>query len=76
MKIGDSHYGEWRDRLGLQTTDKQDWACLALEGAGQRFLVDFGYENAIEKVLEMRRQRLCGAPGYPIRNRHKERTAQ
>jgi hypothetical protein len=50
MKMGDSWYGEQRDRLELKTTDAQDLACAYLEGHGQRFLVDFGYENAIEKA--------------------------
>jgi hypothetical protein len=48
--IGDSYYGEWRDRLKLKTTPKQDRACLMLEVLGLKFLVDYGYENA-ESVL-------------------------
>lgn len=51
MIIADSYYGEMRDKLSLKTTPQQDRACLFLEGKGQQFLVDFGYENAIEKVL-------------------------
>ena len=50
MKIADSYYGEWRDRLKLETTMKQDIACCYLEGKGYQFLVDFGYENAIDKM--------------------------
>ena len=52
--IGDSEYGKWRDLLDLPTTREQDDACLLLEEAGQRFLVDFGYENAILKAEELR----------------------
>jgi hypothetical protein len=48
--IGDSHYGEWKHRLRLPTTPDQDIACLFLESEGQRFCVDFGYENAIGKA--------------------------
>jgi hypothetical protein len=53
MKIGDSYYGEWRDRLNLPTTPEQDRACLMLEYHGLKFLVDFGYENA-ETLCENR----------------------
>ena len=53
--IGDSDYGKWRDLLKLRTTEQQDRDCLALEARGQRFLVDFGYENAHWKLKEARR---------------------
>lgn len=56
LEIGDSHYGEWRDRLKLRTTAQQDRDCLTLEAHGLRFLVDYGYENAHENVLELCRQ--------------------
>ena len=46
--ISDSYYGHWRDSLDLPTTKAQDDACLLLEAKGYKFLVDFGYENAIE----------------------------
>lgn len=49
--IGDSEYGKWRDYLELPTTEQQDRACLLLEAQGKRFLVDFGYENAIAILL-------------------------
>lgn len=66
MKLGDSHYGEWRDRLELETTDKQDIAAVFLEGKGYEFLVDFGYENAIDKAkLIMTGQKI----DPPYRNR-------
>lgn len=48
--IADSDYGYWRDFLKLPTTQEQDAACLFLEGKGYRFLVDYGYENAIAKA--------------------------
>lgn len=54
MQLGDTYYGEMRDKLSLKTTDAQDRACCFLEGRGQRFLVDFGYENAIEKMKEIK----------------------
>jgi hypothetical protein len=53
LKIGDSYYGEWRERLKLDTTYEQDWACLRLELMGKKFLVDYGYENA-EDILRAR----------------------
>lgn len=57
-RISDSYYGEWRDRLKLKTTRKQDDACLRLEQWGKRFLVDFGYENAEWKLEGMFQERL------------------
>lgn len=33
-------------------TDVQAAACRYLERRGQRFLVDFGYENAIDKAMD------------------------
>lgn len=48
--ISDSDYGHWRDYLDLPTTAEQDEACLFLEAKGYRFLVDYGYENAIAKA--------------------------
>lgn len=45
--IADSDYGYWRDYLKLPTSAEQDCACLFLERKGLRFLVDFGYENAL-----------------------------
>lgn len=62
--IADSEYGKWRDLLDLPTTRAQDDACLALEEAGQKFLVDFGYENAEDKLGYLREQRLMGVPDY------------
>ena len=53
--IADSHYGEWRDRLGLPTTVEQDAACLLLESRGLRFMVDYGYENAIDMAERLER---------------------
>lgn len=48
--IADSDYGKWRDYLSLPTSVTQDEACLFLEAKGYRFLVDYGYENAVEKA--------------------------
>jgi len=42
---------EWCDRLDLELTLEQHIACAFLEGRGLRFLVDFGYENAVTKAL-------------------------
>ena len=56
--IGDSDYGKWRDRLKLRTTARQDKFCLMMERWGQRFLVDFGYENAEEKFNALLEKRL------------------
>jgi len=62
-KIADSYYGEWRDKLKLKTTRKQDDACLQLERWGKRFLVDFGYENAEWKLEELFSERLLEVAG-------------
>jgi len=35
--------------LGIETTWQQDHAAVRLENCGQRFCVDFGTENAVEK---------------------------
>lgn len=51
--ISDSYFGYWRDLLELPTTAEQDEACLLLESHGHRFLVDYGYENAISKAQEL-----------------------
>jgi len=61
--IGDSEYGEWRDRLELPTTMEQDLACLKLERRDLRFLVDFGYENAIEILRVTRLKELAHQRG-------------
>lgn len=74
MKLGDSYYGEQRDRLKLKTTDAQDRACAYLEGHDQEFLVDFGYENAIDKAAYLRRQLKMGKPEYPERIGHDKNT--
>ena len=37
----------------VQLTNSQLAFCLFLESRGQRFLVDFGYANAIEKAWEL-----------------------
>lgn len=60
MQLGDTDYGEWRDKLSLDTTKEQDLACCFLEGKGLRFLVDFGYANAIWKAKAM---------GWPLTGR-------
>ncbi len=39
-----------------QVTIQQALACHYLERAGQRFCVDFGYDNAIEKARAIKRQ--------------------
>jgi hypothetical protein len=57
-RIGDSEYGHWRDSLELPTTEEQDTACIALERMGQRFLVDYGYENAQSKLGELMLERI------------------
>jgi hypothetical protein len=46
-------YLEWCDRLDLELTLEQHIACAFLEGRGLRFLVDFGYENAVAKALKL-----------------------
>jgi len=71
IPLGDSHYGEWRDRLELETTERQDRAAVFLEGQGYIFLVDFGYGNAVEKA-QLARKGLLPAPygskGYEHRS--------
>ena len=45
---------EWIMRLDISDmTFEQYCACLFLERRGLRFLVDFGYCNAISKALEL-----------------------
>ena len=43
-------YLEFVDQLDLDLTLEQHIACAFLEGRGLRFLIDFGYENAVAKV--------------------------
>ncbi len=56
MKLGDSYYGEMRDKMELKTTDEIDRAACFLEGHGYRFLIEFGIANAIEKAQALRRE--------------------
>lgn len=46
-------YLEWCDRLDIELTLEQHIACAFLEGRGLRFLVDYGYGNAIEKAMRL-----------------------
>ncbi len=39
--------------MKLDVNPEQAFACLFLEAKGLRFLVDFGYENAIEKASDI-----------------------
>jgi hypothetical protein len=43
-------YLEMCERLGIELTDWQHWACQYLEARGHRFCVDFGYENCEDKA--------------------------
>jgi hypothetical protein len=63
VDYGDSEYLRIRDRLGLKTTPAQDRACLLLEGEGQIFLVDYGYENAIAKASHIEKELMRRAYG-------------
>lgn len=48
---GSSEYLSWVRRLDLRLpTLAQHRACLYLERHGQRFLVDYGTENAVKKA--------------------------
>jgi hypothetical protein len=40
-------------RLNLDLTAEQHRACAFLEAQGQRFLVEFGYENAVERARQL-----------------------
>ena len=40
-------------QLNLPATEEQLIAGQFLESRGQRFLIDFGYENAVEKADEL-----------------------
>ena len=51
------HYREWLRRLGIRTGPKQHKAMGYLESRGQVFMVDFGYQNAVEKAREDWRNR-------------------
>jgi len=54
--IGDSEYGRICRMLGIETTWQQDHAAVRLENCGQRFCVDFGTENAVEKWEAQKKQ--------------------
>jgi len=41
------------EQLDLELTLEQHIACAFLEGRGLRFLVDFGYVNAVERTLAL-----------------------
>jgi hypothetical protein len=43
---------DWCKRYNVHLTPWQEWACDFLEMRGQRFMVDFGYENAESKADE------------------------
>jgi hypothetical protein len=45
-------FDETVDRLSLQLTTEQLRAGRYLERVGQRFCVEFGYQNAVEKARE------------------------
>lgn len=47
-----SEYLRMSRLIKLKTTPEQDAACRYLESQGQRFLVDFGIENAFDKAFE------------------------
>ena len=50
--------------MGIRLTTKQRLACRYLERVGQRFCVEFGYGNAVEKAREhwrARRTKMRGA---------------
>lgn len=52
----ESEYIYWLRRLSLPIpTLAQHRACIFLERHGFRFLVDFGFQNAVEKAREFRR---------------------
>lgn len=45
----------WRhtvDMIGLEVTDEQAFAMDYLESVGQRFCVDFGVDNAVDKAAD------------------------
>lgn len=48
-------YLEIADMLDLELTLEQHIACAFLEGRGLRMLIDFGYDNAVEKALTLLR---------------------
>lgn len=50
-------YLEVIDLLDIDLTLEQHIACAFLEGRGLRFLIDFGYENAVAKTQEILRRR-------------------
>ena len=43
--------------IDVTLTPQQIAACRCLERAGQRFLIDFGYDNAIDKARAYWRSR-------------------
>ncbi len=44
---------EYCERFKFEPTDEQLLACVWLEVRGFRFLVDFGYENALQKAEDI-----------------------
>jgi hypothetical protein len=59
------NFEQWQKRLRFRLTPKQQRACKTLERLGQRFMVDYGYENAQEILRVMlrnaQRRRRCNA---------------
>ena len=57
-------------QLGLTLTPEQWRACRYLERQGQRFCIDFGYDNAVEKARAhwraRRKQRGGAATSYSL----------
>lgn len=43
---------EFCARFDVALTPEQSWACAWLEFQGKRFLIDFGYANAVDLVSQ------------------------
>lgn len=50
--LSNYEYAYWLRKLQIRVGPKQHMAMKYLENVGKRFLVDFGYENAIEMARE------------------------
>lgn len=56
MVLVEYEYDKLKRQMKLRVPEKVDEECRFLERRGFRFLVDFGYGNAVEKAREYRRQ--------------------
>lgn len=59
IKALPSNFDILRQQLSLEVTEEVDYACHCLESLGLQFAVDFGTDNACEKLDSMVRSGKC-----------------